>query len=340
MKTCSWLHFGNREKRIEHFCNVEDVRLNCPFTCSSHDCNGNCMPDNVCPDPLQWTLIADITGEDPGDYIAGVQGIEMSGDGLVLVVASKFANSTTGETSTGAVSVYELLNGVWIMRGGPIYGNDPNDEFGTSVDINHNGTVLAAGSSNGGYVHVYDWNGSAWIQRYVISGLETDAFGMGVNLNKDGNRLVIGSHLADPDGLIDAGRVTVYEWDGISWLQMGAEIIGIESNDEFGFAVDMDDSGDTIIIGSAKDSGGIGHARVFSWDGFNWIQKGLDLDDASFDVSINANGNVVVIGNPYYDGVLGNNTGSISVYEWDGNAWIMKGTPIEGSSMEDRFGFR
>jgi hypothetical protein len=298
------------------------------------------MPDNVCPDPLQWTVIADITGEDPGDYIAGVQGIEMSGDGLVLVVASKFANSTTGETSTGAVSVYELLNGVWIVRGGPIYGNDPNDEFGTSVDINHNGTVLAAGSSNGGYVYVYDWNGSAWIQRYIISGLETDAFGMGVNLNKDGNRLVIGSHLADPDGLIDAGRVTVYEWDGISWLQMGAEIIGIESNDEFGFAVDMDDSGDTIIIGSAKDSGGIDHARVFSWDGFNWIQKGLDLDDASFDVSINANGNVVVIGNPYYDGVLGNNTGSISVYEWDGNAWIMKGTPIEGSSMEDRFGFR
>lgn len=294
---------------------------------------------------VTWTLVSEVEGENIGDYAAGIQGLKLSGNGLSLALASKFADAATGNvTDVGAVSVYEVLNGQWIMRGAPIYGADTNDLFGSSVSLSFDGNILAVGSSNGGYVNIYDWNGSAWILRSTAGGLGADAFGMGVTLNDSGDRLVIGSHLADPNGLNDAGVVVVYEWNGNAWVQLGNPIGGVGQNDESGYAVDMNSSGDTIIIGASGHDGDTGHARVFSWDGSNWIQKGQDLDGASFgdfageSVAISANGDVVIIGSPYDDGIAGMDTGSVSVYEWNGSSWIIRDGPVEGGFMDDTFG--
>ncbi|GFH45380.1 hypothetical protein CTEN210_01854 [Chaetoceros tenuissimus] len=298
--------------------------------------------DNGC---VTWTLVADVEGENIGDYAAGIQGLKLSGNGLSLALASKFADAATGNvTDVGAVSVYEVLNGQWIMRGAPIYGADTNDLFGSSVSLSFDGNMLAVGSSNGGYVNIYDWDGSAWILRSTAGGLGADAFGMGVTLNDSGDRLVIGSHLADPNGLNDAGVVVVYEWNVNAWVQLGNPIGGAGQNDESGYAVDMNSSGDTIIIGASGHDGDTGHARVFSWDGSNWIQKGQDLDGASFgdfageSVGINSSGDVVIVGSPYDDGIAGMDTGSVSIYEWNGSSWIIRDGPIEGGFMDDTFG--
>ena len=296
---------------------------------------------------VTWTLVSEVEGENIGDYAAGIQGLKLSGNGLSLALASKFADAATGNvTDVGAVSVYEVLNGQWIMRGAPIYGADTNDLFGSSVSLSFDGNILAVGSSNGGYVNIYDWNGSAWILRSTAGGLGADAFGMGVTLNDSGDRLVIGSHLADPNGLNDAGVVVVYEWNGNAWVQLGNPIGGVGQNDESGYAVDMNSSGDTIIIGASGHDGDTGHARVFSWDGSNWIQKGQDLDGASFgdfageSVGINSSGDVVIVGSPYDDGIAGMDTGSVSIYEWNGSSWIIRDGPIEGGFMDDTFGLR
>jgi len=75
----------------------------------------------------------------------------------------------------------------------------------------------------------------------------------------------------------------------------------------------------------------------------NWVQRGIDIDaetpgdNNGRDVSVNANGNIFIVGAPDNDG-NGNNSGHIRVYEWNGNVWIQKGNDIDGGAENDRLG--
>jgi len=57
--------------------------------------------------------------------------------------------------------------------------------------------------------------------------------------------------------------------------QVGDNILGSESTDEFGNSVDSSADGKRIIIGAPGDQLSIGEAKVFEFDGTNWNQIGL-----------------------------------------------------------------
>ena len=74
--------------------------------------------------------------------------------------------------------------------------------------------------------------------------------------------------------------------------------------DLFGRSVDINDSGDTIIVGANQNDGvaaNAGHARVYKFNGSTWNQLGGDLEgDAAgdyfgWDVSIDGNGDTVAV---------------------------------------------
>ncbi|MEO1437878.1 MAG: hypothetical protein AAFV80_20220, partial [Bacteroidota bacterium] len=69
--------------------------------------------------------------------------------------------------------------------------------------------------SNDGLVRVFEWDGSAWIQKgQNIDGWESNHELGRVALSGDGNRLIVGpSVLSKP--------IRVYEYDGSSWVQVG-----------------------------------------------------------------------------------------------------------------------
>ena len=92
----------------------------------------------------------------------------------------------------------------------------------------------------------------------------------------------------------------------------------------------------TVAIGAPQNDGvgpGVinnqyyGHVRVFTWDGSNWVQKGLDFDGINHNHNWGAavamvNADKIAIGGPgYYNGTY-SYVGNVQVYEWDGNSWL------------------
>ena len=60
----------------------------------------------------------------------------------------------------------------WVQRGSDIDGEAINDDSGQSVPLSADGSVVAIGAtdnngngSKSGHVRLYEWNGSAWVQR-------------------------------------------------------------------------------------------------------------------------------------------------------------------------------
>jgi hypothetical protein len=77
-----------------------------------------------------------------------------------------------------------------------------------------------------------------------------------------------------------------------------------------------------------------------------WVQKGMDIDgEAPSDrfghsVSLSADGLIVAIGAIRNDGINGNDSGHVRVYEWDGmSMWVQKGMDIDGEATDDYSGY-
>ena len=87
--------------------------------------------------------------------------------------------------------------------------------------------------------------------------------------------------------------------------QMGSDIDGEASSDNFGGDVSISDDGTRVIIGATGNDGNgssAGHARVFSWNGSAWSQMGADIDgEAAYDelggsVDISGDGTRIAVG--------------------------------------------
>lgn len=234
------------------------------------------------------------------------------------------------------------------------------DEFGYSVAISKNGLrVVIGGRKNDGvtgninddrgHVRVYEWNGITWFQLGddIDGEASGNEFGHSVAISLDGTFVAAGAIKNDGvGGISDRGHVRVYKWNGVNWIQLGNNIDGIASADLFGFSLDMSSDGLTIVSGAIGNDGNDlfnserGHARVFFWNGTNWIQMGNDINGESANdksgraVSISGSGTRLAIG------ALQNNgfTGHVRVFEWNGINWIQIGNDIDGEAPVDEFG--
>ena len=99
------------------------------------------------------------------------------------------------------------------------------------------------------------------------------------------------------------------------------------------------------IGGTYNDNNGsnAGHVRVYQYDGQGWIKRGPDIDGEAagdqfgYDVSLNAQGNRLIVGAPYNDG-NGSDGGHARVYEWNGTSWQQLGQDIDSEGAGDAFG--
>jgi hypothetical protein len=274
--------------------------------------------------------------------------VGISNDGLTIVVGEERNSS-----SAGRVKIFEYDGSTWSQKGSNIDGVAASNFFGTSVSISANGDVIAAGAPrNGdggvdaGHARVFSWNGSSWIQRGSDIQGETagDQSGESVVLNYDGDVIAIGAQLNSGGGA-SSGHVRVFFWNGSAWVQRGTDIDG-NAGEEYGCTqcISIDSSGTTIAIGSTTADPVVldeGLVRVYEWNGSAWVQKGADIngqavDDIAGFVSINFGGNVLVIGD-HSDG-NGTDSGQIRVYEWNGSAWVQKGSDIDGEAAFNYFG--
>ena len=245
-----------------------------------------------------------------GDYSGW--SLSLSDDGNIVAIGAPVDDSATGN-----VRVYVWDGSSWIQRGLDIDGEAEDDLSGFSVSLSADGNIVAIGAIGGpwladpaGYVRVYAWDGSSWIQRGLdIDGAAGDYSGSSISLSNDGNIVAIGAHWND-GGFNDAGCVRIYEWDGSSWIQRGLDITGELSHERLGYRVSLSGDGSIVAIGNQtqyNENGSIaGLVKVYTWDGSSWGQKGLDIDgevsvDSQKSMCLSADGSSVAIGTPGYD---------------------------------------
>jgi hypothetical protein len=279
----------------------------------------------------------DIDGEEAGDLFGFGQ---ISSDGSVFASGSY--------QDIGYVQIYAWSGTAWIQRGLTISGNVAGEKFGFGISLSGDGSVVAMGApesdvggTNSGYVQIYAWDGTAWIQRgtNIVAEAAGDECGCFVDLSRDGSVVVIGAK--ENDGSFSgAGQVRVYAWDGAAWNQRGIDIDGDAAGDKFGFRVAISSDGSIIACCSPANTGGAGQVKVYTWDGAAWNQRGLDIygdaanDQAGVGVVLSSDGSVLAIGSSGHV----TSTGRVRVYAWNGAAWIQRGANIDGETVANLFG--
>ena len=162
--------------------------------------------------------------------------------------------------------------------GSDIDGEAADDQSGFPVSLSSDGTAVAIGAiyndgngADAGHVRVYEWNGTAWVQKGsdIDGEAAADRSGGSVSLSSDGTAVAIGAIGNDGTGA-GAGHVRVYEWNSnnSTWDQKGSDIDGEAAADESGVAVSLSSDGTEVAIGAPGNDGTGARSverRVWKW---------------------------------------------------------------------------
>ncbi|MEZ5979635.1 MAG: FG-GAP repeat protein [Planctomycetota bacterium] len=288
-------------------------------------------------------------------------------------------------TASGAGAAYVFVrNGTtWTQQAYLKASNtDPGDQFGSEVDISGDTIVVAAwheqSKSSGvggneadnslnraGAVYVFRRSGTTWSQEaYLKAAVPGKGDWFGTSLSLDGDRLAVGAYHEDSrhtgvgaspyDELMhDAGAVYVFERVGTTWSQ-DVYIKASNTGKEDTFGVDLDLSGNTLVVGAPGESSaasGVGGNQdddskqasgavyVFVHDGTSWSQQAYlkasnpdAVDQFGSEVAID--GDLLVVTAPYegggssgIDGNQGNvvnQAGAAYLFERHGSTWVQR----------------
>jgi len=184
-----------------------------------------------------WIAVGNpIVGESAEDQINNVS---ISTDGETIAVGAT-GNDGNGADS-GHVRVYNWNGTAWTQIGDDINGEAAGDMSGYSVALSDAGDTVAIGApandgsgSNAGHVRLYDWNGTAWVQRGADLDGEAidDRSGSSVSINSIGSTVVVGAPNNDGNGA-DSGHSKVYDWPTTTALvhTAGEDIIDFNNRD-------------------------------------------------------------------------------------------------------------
>lgn len=265
----------------------------------------------------------------------------LSDDGKILAVGASPALD-----GIGYVQVYELIDGEWSQRGNTLVGPAAGSDFGSSVALSGNGAILAVGApisavGNSGQVHIFEWNEQE--QAWMAKGDPLDgssSFGWSISLSQDGSVLAVGSIF----GNNNYGKVQVFKFANNNWGQLGQELLGTASGDQYGRSVSLSSEGSTVAFGAIYGSSG-GQVKVYQLVDNNgavlWSQLGQTLDgDAPFDnfgtsVSLSGDASILAASAPYAGS---GQRGLLRLFQLDGASWQQIGNDIYGSLADDEFG--
>jgi hypothetical protein len=320
-----------------------------------------------------------------GDNFGSTVSLSSNGDTLAVGAINESSDATgidgadnDNAISSGAAYVFTRDAGnTWSQQA---YLKPRNtgtgDLFGISVSLSNDGNTLAVGAMkedsdttgintipndnsqaiDSGAAYIFARNGTNWTQQAYIKASNTgriDFFGVAIDLNADGNTLVVGAFGeasdatgidgADNDNAISSGAAYVFTRNtGNTWSQQAyIKASNTDAADLFGRSVTLSANGDTLAIGAtgeASNATGIdgtdndnasnsGAVYVFTRGaGVTWSQQAYikasnteETDGFGTAVSFSADGNLLAVG---------------AIRE-DSNTIGMNTTPIDDSTADD-----
>ena len=193
----------------------------------------------------------------------------------------------------------------------------------------------------------------------IISGLgtamsiiqaEESFFGASSSLSADGTILAVGAPRKDSSEQY-TGMVRVFIFDG-SWQQLGQDIV-VDDNplysDQLGYSVSLNASGTRLAAGAVQSVGDrYGFVKVYSFDQGGWTQLGNTIegtgvnDNTGIDVAMSLVGDRIAVGAHKDDndttGIK--DSGSISIYQFEDDQWVLVGNKIETDVQNGKLGRR
>ena len=285
---------------------------------------------------------ADIIGGGTGSSGWFGAEVSISSDGGILAVTAK--QNSEVDYFRGKLRIFAWDGTTWTQRGADIDGESSSDRFGSSVSLSDDGSVVAAGASNGNYVKVLAWDGTNWVQRGPTL-VDVGRYGYSEALSGDGGTLAVGAPELNGGAGTRSGQVRVYQWDGTNWVVKGAFINGEAADDRLGYekGLSISSDGNVVAVGAPGNSSFRGRVRVFQFVGGAWVQRGGSIDgEAASDwsgvaVDLSSDGTVLAIGAMYNDNGA-SDSGHVRVYTWNGASWVQRGTNIAGQYANDNLG--
>ena len=202
----------------------------------------------------------DLLGSSPGDHLG--DSVTLSSDGSIVA----FGADQGANDGPGYVRIHRWSSSSWQQLGSTLVGGSPNDDFGESVSLSGDGSIVAIGTYSGNYAAVYRNDGTDWVQvGQTIRG--EGFFGWSLSLSFDGKTIVIGGWANGSNGA-ESGHVLVFRLssNGQEWMQVGQQLVGEAAEDWFGYSTSISDDGTRIASGAILhdgNGGAAGHVRVY-----------------------------------------------------------------------------
>jgi WD40 repeat protein len=234
--------------------------------------------------------------------------VSLSSDGTVLAVGAPMYDSHTG--GGGGTWLYQYDGSAWAeMPRMPLRGPRAS-QYGSSVSLSSDGTVLAVGAP------AYDGDtGAAWLYRYGGSGWAEmlgmplghaerghSEQGLSVSLSADGTTLAVSGHLDHV-----AAATWVYQQDdGGTWAEMGGMPLVGPTRSSGAVSVRLSSDGTTLAVG-ASNYAFTGRTWLYRYSGGAWaIAPGSPLlgptaSEQGASVSLSSDGSVLAVGAPGYN---------------------------------------
>jgi len=261
------------------------------------------------------------------DYVG--HGIAISGDGMTMAIGV-YGGEANGISAEGYVNIYKRYGVSWSFFQrvtGTGKSQSWYEYFGASVDLSHNGTIMAALSCTPAALRIYELNASLTMYTEV---------GQTIYMNANwGEHEAVTVAVSPSGGVVGALaphhlNARIFERDGNEYKQKGADIVGFQESMSFNF------DGSVVVVGSNNRSGGsnsgpgsIGRVGVFKWNDTLWelmgdyVSEYTGVGDRGC-VSITYDGKTVIVGTRSGNGL-------VRAYTWDGHSWNQKGNDVVGS---------
>jgi hypothetical protein len=200
-------------------------------------------------------------------------------------------------------------------------GETDGDDFGYSIALSGNGSILAVGApfnSDRGSVYVYhqNRNGTTFWTRVggdLDGANQFDLFGVSVSLSNDGTVLAVGAPYNDSNGSgLLVRQVRVFQLVNSEWTPIGNPIDG-RGDGYFGYSVSLSADG-TVVAGG----GDYNYAAIYRFQSGFWSQVGSDIPGVAQSVSLSHDGTVLAVGD--YD--------LVRVYRFVNALWTLIGGVI------------